>query len=73
MNFYEFSQLDKDCQAQKVWRCGKHIDTRYSSIYAILLWQLETFYVEIYYDRIDNKIENVRSFLSIEPITPYLK
>jgi len=72
MSFYEFSQLDKDYQAKKVWSCGKHITTRYSSIYAILLWQVETFYVEIYYDRIDKKIESVRSFLSIEPITPYL-
>jgi len=72
MSFYEFSQLDKDYQAQKVWSFGKHIATKYSSIYAILLWQMETFYVEIYYDRIDKKIESVRSFLSIEPITPYL-
>ena len=73
MNFYEYSQLDKECQAQTVWRCGKHIHTRYSSIYAILLWQLERFYVEIHYDRIDEKIESIRCFLSMEPITPYLK
>ena len=73
MNFYEFSQLDKDYQAQKAWTCGKHIATKHSSIYAIQLWQLDTFFVEIHYDRIDNQIENVRSFLSIEPITPYLK
>jgi hypothetical protein len=73
MSFYEFSRLDKDCQAQKVCADGKHLATRHSSIYAILLWQIETFYVEIYYDRIDNKIENIRSFLSMEPITPYLK
>jgi hypothetical protein len=73
MNFFEYSQLDKDCQAQTVWKCGKHINTRYSSIYAILLWQLERFYVEIHYDRIDDKIESIRCFLSMEPITPYLK
>lgn len=72
MNFYEFSQLDKDDQAQRVWKSGKHLSTRYSSIYAILLWQMDTFYAEIYYDRIDNKIETVRSFLSLEPITRYL-
>ena len=73
MTFYEFSQLDKDDQAQRVWKSGKHIATRYSSIYAILLWQMDTFYAEIYYDRIDNKIESIRSFLSLEPITRYLQ
>ena len=72
MSFYEFSLLDKDDQAKRVWKSGKHISTKYSSIYAILLWQIETFYVEIYYDRIDKKIENIRSFLSLEPLTPYL-
>ena len=68
MTFYEFSQLHKDYQAARVSGCGKHISTRYSSIYVILLWQIETFYVEICYDRVGNKIESIRSFLSIEPL-----
>ena len=72
MSFFEFSQLSKEDQAKKIWSCGKHLTTRYSSVYAILLWKIDTFYAEIYYDRMENEIETIRSFFSLEPITPYL-
>ena len=72
MNLYEFSQLHEDDQAQTVWNYGEHIATKYINLYAVLLWQLDGFYVEMFYNRLDDKIEKIRSFISTKKLAPYL-
>ena len=72
MYLYEFRQLHEEDQAQTVWECGEHIATKYINLYAILLWQLDGFYVEMFYNRIDDKIEKIRSFVSTKMLAPYL-
>jgi hypothetical protein len=39
----------------------------------ILLWQVEGFYVEVFYDGVENEIIKIRSFISTYGPEPYLK
>ncbi len=73
MELQEFRELDQDDQAQTAWELGEHIATRISLLHTITLWQIEGFYVEIYYNQADQKIEKLRSFRSTILLTPYLK
>ena len=73
MEINEFRRLDDDDQAQTVWEYGEHIATRISTLHTITLWQIEGFYVEIYYNQPAQKIEKLRSFCTTILLTPYLK
>lgn len=73
MDLHEFRELDQDDQAQTAWEYGEHIATRISLHHTITLWQIEGFYVEIYYNSAEEKIEKLRSFRSTIFLTPYLK
>ena len=60
-------------QVEATWEKGVHLSTRFDGVQAILLWQIDAFYVEIFYDQLDNTIEKLRSFRSTIPLRPYLK
>ena len=73
MDLYQFKLLNHSDQAQAVWDFGVHVATRYSSHVTILLWQLDCFYVELFYDGIENEIVKIRPFKSTLPLDPYLQ
>ena len=73
MELYEFRELHQDDQAQTAWEYGEHIATRITLLHMVSLWQIEGFYVEIFYNQADQKIEKIRSFRSTILLTPYLK
>ena len=56
-----------------VWEYGVHLATRHVLRETVMLWQIEHFYVEVFYDGLENEINKIRSFLSIAPLEPYLK
>lgn len=60
-------------QAQVIWDSGVYLATRYKPKETVLLWQIDSFYAEIYYDGIENEIIGIKSFLSTKPLEPYLK
>jgi hypothetical protein len=72
MTLFQFKQLEMNEQAQITWHKGVHLSTRFTGMHAILLWQIDAFYVEIFYNRLDDKIERLRSFRSTIPLRPYL-
>jgi hypothetical protein len=72
MTLFEFRQLPADVQAQATRDNGVHLSIRFSVLHAILLWQIDAFYVEIFYNRLDNSIEKLRSFRSTIPLRSYL-
>jgi hypothetical protein len=72
MTLFQFKQLENNEQGEVTWQKGVHLSTRFSGLHAILLWQIDSFYVEIFYNRIDDKIERLRSFRSTIPLGPYL-
>ena len=72
MTFYQFKFLDKNEQAQAVWELGEHVAIRMTAKYKILLWVLNDFYIEMFYNYIDNDIEKIRTFRNPDLTLPYL-
>ena len=72
MTVYQFKLLDKKEQAQTIWTLGEHVAMRMTAKYKILLWVLNDFYVEMFYNYIDNEIEKIRTFRNPDLILPYL-
>jgi hypothetical protein len=72
VTLYQFKVLELNEQAQAVWEHGEHVATRMTAKYKILLWVVNEFYVEMFYNYHDNKIEKIRSFRNPEIIEPYL-
>jgi hypothetical protein len=64
--------LDEAKQAEATWN-GEFIADRVDQEHTILLYQVDDFYVEVYYHQDDNVIKRFRSFSSIEQLIPYLE
>ena len=71
MTLYEFNALDEMEQAQAVWN-AVHIGERWEEEHNILLYQVDSFYVEVYHHKEYNVIRRMRSFSSIAQLEPYL-
>ena len=71
MKLYEFNALDETSQAALVW-CASHIADRHVGDFTILLFQIDGFYVELYYNNRQNKIDRFKSFSNVDLLTPYL-
>lgn len=71
MTLYQFNALDEMEQAEAVWS-GTHIGERQNGEYSILLYQVDSFYVEAYYHRAHNELTRFRSFSNPDQLAPYL-
>jgi hypothetical protein len=71
MTLYEFNMLDEMEQVEAVW-AAVCIDGRDDGEHKILLYQIDAFYVEVYYHKEHNVIKRFRSFASTEQLEPYL-
>jgi len=71
MTLYEFKLMDETSQAAMVWY-APHIAERHLGDFSILLFQIDGFYVELYYNNRQNKIDRFRSFSNVDLLTPYL-
>ena len=71
MTLYQFNALDEMEQAEAVWS-GVHIGERRDEEHNILLYQIDSFYVEVYFNRELNVIRKFRSFSSTDQLGPYL-
>jgi hypothetical protein len=72
MRFSDFKTLDLPWQAKVVCEDGSFLSFRTDDQYFIELYQVDSFYVEIYYRLIDNEIEKFLSFHDINLLEPYL-
>ncbi len=57
-------------QQETIWE-GEHIADRYDEEHNILLYQIDSFYVEVFYHRELNVIRKYRPFQSIQQLDPY--
>ena len=73
MTLYEFRALDLHKQAETVWEQGVFVAKREEGAYKLMLYQLPSFYVEVWYLPVNNKIDGLRSFISTGPLEPYLQ
>ena len=72
MTLYQFNALTTNDQAEIVWNCP-HVGERFDEENTIVLYQVDCFYVEVFYNRKNNTITRLRSFASTEQLAPYLK
>jgi hypothetical protein len=72
MTLYQFNALDEMEQAEALWDKGVHIAERNDEEHNILLYQIDNFYVEVYYHREYNIISRLRAFSSTEQLHLYI-
>ncbi|MEO7834804.1 MAG: hypothetical protein ABIR50_05755 [Ginsengibacter sp.] len=71
MTLYEFKQLDETEQMEAVWD-AVFVADREDREHRILLYQIDAFYVEVYYNKEYNDIRRFRSLSSTDQLQPYL-
>ena len=72
MTLYQFNQLYKKEQVETLWDKGVFIADRRDNECMYLLYQIDSFYVEVSYDDTHNTIRKFRSFSSVTQLEPYL-
>ena len=73
MTFYEFNAMNGEQQAEILWERGVYLMARQKREYKFALYQLDAFYVEVWYHTDGNEITKLRSFSSTGPLEPYLE
>ena len=71
MTIYEFIGMNESEKAEAVWH-GVIIANREDKEHRILLYTMDEFYVEVFYDNISNEIRRFRPFTTIQLLDPYL-
>ena len=72
MTLYDFYTLSAEKQKERVLEEGVHLVSRSTGDSTIMLYQLDGFYVEAYYDAVEEEIIPLRSFRTTDLLTPYL-
>jgi hypothetical protein len=70
INLYQFNALTDPDKAQEVLEQGTNLKTRKDEGFIINLYSLSNFYVEVWYEEGRNRIGRIRSFRSIDQLSP---
>lgn len=62
MTLYEFNILDEQDRYQAVWDNGKYLDTVSEKGHKIVLYAIDKFFAEVFYDPKTNKIVDLKAF-----------
>jgi hypothetical protein len=73
MKLYEFLKLSEEEQYNATWDKGVLVDQFIEDNIAINLYSINEFFVEVYYDQIQNKILYKKTFKQGELLEKYLK
>ncbi len=68
----QFNNLSEDAQSDVICRRGVLISLRKENEHRVLLYQIESFYAEVFYHPVNNVID-IESFSGTEKLQPYLK
>jgi len=71
LTLYHFNELNENDKARATWE-GVFLAHREDGVYRILLYQIDSFYVEVYYDKEKNVLIKFKSFLTTRLLDPYL-
>ena len=71
MQFSYFKTLALPWQAHMICECGIRIAERIESESLIELYQIDSFYIEVYYRQSDNEILRINSFEDTDYLEPY--
>jgi hypothetical protein len=72
MKMYQFNCLDEVRQIEMLWSTGVLVDSRQEGFYKILLYQIDSFYVEVFYQYFQGKLVKLKSFTDTDLLEPYL-
>lgn len=73
MQLKDFSVLEQIAQQEIVLDEGSYLSSRMYMDYTVLLFQLDSFYVELFYPRDKNKCVIIKGFEDTNELDPYLK
>lgn len=73
MTLYQFNALPEDHQLEQIWNQGIFLLRRKIARSYLILYALDSFYVEIRFDREQSRVTACRSFQSLIPLEPYLE
>lgn len=73
MTFQQFRSLPKDIQRNVVKHFGVFLFGRTGVGVNVMLYQVESFYVEIYFDEKMSEAIRIRSFEDTRHLEPYLR
>jgi len=73
MTMYDFQLLPEQQQVELLYHSGVYIGKRREGISIILLYQLESFYVEVVYRKYRSHVKRLHCFDSTELLDPYLE
>lgn len=71
MTLLHFISLDMNEEAECIWQ-GTFLAMRSDAEHHILLYRLEDFYAEVFYDMRQNKIARINGFRSRSKLIPYM-
>ena len=72
IGLYQFNIMDENEKAQTLWDNGTFLTNKSDNLKSVNLYSLGDFYVEVWYDKPQNRITQIRSFKSINNLSPYL-
>jgi len=72
MKLYDFKFLDDKSQAEVLFNYGVLIAERLYKDLVIQLYQINNFYVEVYYNAIFKMVQGINSFDNLTRLEPYL-
>jgi hypothetical protein len=72
MTLYQFKALSAHKQYEYLKKRGVMIAQRISAAYKFLLYQIDSFYVELKYNFLETKIEVIKCFSDTKDLDPYL-
>lgn len=73
MTVTEFTHLDETIQAEMLLQRGTFLTERLYKNFTIFLYQLDSFYVEVYHNLRFNMLQGMRCFEDDETLQPYLE
>ena len=69
----EFNLLSNDEKSWHLWHGAEFLMAYRTSSHRINLFHLNNYYIELWYDTCDNRIDKIFAFRSIELLEPFLK
>ena len=73
MKMHDFQLLPEQAQIETLYQFGVYIGKHKKSFSTILLFQLEGFYVEVFYRKYRSSVKHLHCFESTEFLEPYLE
>ena len=73
INFLEFNELSKEMQLHILHKDGVHVGKRKIDGKVVILFQLYSFYVEVYYKDYRKEVEHMLTSENPDILQPYLK